>query len=91
MSDAARDKHVSAKAAYGFNLVGLEDGETILTATAAVSPAGLTIAASVVITGSRFTVFVSGGTAGVDYTIRFHIKTSLDYEDDFDYLIKVIA
>lgn len=91
MSDAQREKHVSGKAYYGFDLVGLESNETISSCTAAVSPSGLTLSGSVVIATPRITQLITGGTAGVDYTVRFHVTTNLGYEDDFDYLIKVIA
>ncbi len=91
MSDAQREKHVSAKAYYGFDVIGLDAGETIQTCTASVSPAGLTLSGAVVIASPRISQLVTGGTAGVDYVVRFHIATNMGYEDDFDYLIKVIA
>ncbi len=89
--DAQRQKHVSGKGYYGFELVGLDDLETISTCTAAATPAGLTLTGLVQISGNRITQFVEGGTAGTDYTVRFHFKTNLGYEDDLDFLFKVIA
>ena len=91
MSDAQREKHVAAKAYYGFDIVGLEETEAITACTAAAAPAGLTLTGAVEIDGTQVSQFVEGGTAGTDYTVRFHITTNLGYEDDFDFLIKVIA
>lgn len=91
MSDAQRHKHASAKAYYVFDIIGLESTESITAATASVTPSGLTLSGSVVIVSPRVSQLITGGTAGVDYIVRFHITTNLGYEDDFDYLIKVIA
>lgn len=54
----------------------LDDGETILTATAVVTPVGLTLVGDVVILGGRIEQVVSGGTAGKEYLIQFTITTS---------------
>lgn len=91
MSDAQRHKHASAKAYYGFDIIGLEPTETITACSATVSPSGLTLSGPVVIASPRVSQLVTGGTAGTDYNVRFHITTNLGYEDDFDYSIKVIA
>lgn len=91
MNDAQREKHVSAKAYYGFELVGLDALETITVCTCTATPSGLTLTGVVQIVGAKITQFVEGGTAGTDYRLRFHITTNLGYEDDFDYLLKVIA
>lgn len=91
MNDAQREKHVSAKAYYGFELVGLDALETITACTCTATPSGLTLTGVVQIVGAKITQFVEGGTAGTDYRLRFHITTNLGYEDDFDYLLKVIA
>lgn len=91
MIDAEREKHVSGKGYYGLELVGLDVLETIDSCTCVATPAGLTLTGVVQISGAQVTQYISGGTAGTDYTLRFHIVTNLGYEDDFDYLIKVIA
>lgn len=91
MSDGQRYKHTTAKAYYGFDIIGLSVGETITACSAVSSPSGLTLTGAVVIDSPRVSQFIEGGTAGTDYTVRFHITTSLGYQDDFDYLIKVIA
>lgn len=91
MTDAQREKHVSGKGYYGFEIVGLDPLETIDTCTCAVTPTGLTLTGVVQISGAKITQYIEGGTAGTDYRLRFHIVTNLGYEDDFDYLIKVIA
>jgi len=90
MSDAQREKHVSGKGYYGFDIVGLDAAETITACTCTVSPSGLTLTGVVQIVGTKITQFISGGVAGTDYRLRFHITTNLAYEDDFDYVIKVI-
>jgi hypothetical protein len=91
MIDAQREKHVSGKGNYGFELVGLDALETITACTCVATPSGLTLTGVVQIVGAKITQFVEAGTAGIDYTLRFHITTNLGYQDDFDYLIKVIA
>lgn len=90
MSDGQREKHVSGKGYYGFELVGLDAAETIDTCTCDITPAGLTKTGNVQINGAKITQFISGGTVNTDYRMRFHIVTNLGYEDDFDYTIKVI-
>jgi hypothetical protein len=90
MSDAQREKHVSGKGYYGFDLVGLDPLETIDTCTCVATPSGLTLTGVVQIAGHKITQYISGGVAGTDYRLRFHIATNLGYEDDFDYVIKVI-
>lgn len=91
MSDSQREKHVAAKAYYGFELIGLDDAETISVCTCTATPAGLTLTGAVQISGARISQFVEGGTAGTTYVLRFHITTNLAYEDDFDYELRVIA
>ena len=54
----------------------LEDGETILTATAVSTPTGLTLVGDCVITGGRVEQVVSGGAAGKEYLVQFTITTS---------------
>jgi hypothetical protein len=54
----------------------LMDGETILTATAAVTPSGLTLVGDCVISGGRVEQVVNGGVAGVSYLVQFTITTS---------------
>lgn len=89
--DAQREKHIAGKGYYGFDIIGLDTTETITLCTSSVSPSGLTLQGSVVISGNRISQFITGGTAGTDYVVRFHITTNLGYEDDFDYRIKVIS
>ena len=91
MSDAVKEKHVSAKAPYGFEILGLQAGETITACTCVATPTGLTLTGAVNINGNVVSQFVEGGTAEVDYRLRFHITTNLGYQDDFDYVLKVIA
>jgi hypothetical protein len=91
--DAIRPKHATAKFYIGFKLKGLADGETITSCTATVSPVGLTLSGAVSIDAAlnKISQFIQGGTAGVDYTVRFHYGTSAGNEDDLDYLVEVIA
>lgn len=53
----------------------LETGETISSATVAVTPTGLTLSA-VTVASPAVSAFVSGGTAGVEYTVLFKVTTS---------------
>lgn len=91
MSDAVREKHTSAKGYYGFDIIGLDPLETITACVASVSPVGLTLTGAVQIDSPKVTQYIEGGTAGMDYVVRFHITTNLNYQDDFDFLFKVIA
>lgn len=91
MSDATRQKHVSAVKYIGFELVGLEDSETITACECSVTPSGLTLTGDEVVDSPTVKQKIEGGVAGTDYVVRFHITTNLGYEDDFDYEIKVIA
>ena len=54
----------------------LMDGETILTATAAVTPADLTLDGDVVISGQQVMQMMHGGEAGTTYLIQFTVTTS---------------
>jgi hypothetical protein len=54
----------------------LNVGETIISADATASPAGLTLGA-VIIMENEVTVLVSGGTAGTEYLVQFKITTSI--------------
>jgi hypothetical protein len=54
----------------------LSEGDFIITATSAVSPAGLTIQSTTVINnGTAVKVWTSGGTSGVRYTIELTMTT----------------
>lgn len=53
----------------------LETGETISASTVAVTPSGLTLGA-VTIDGAEVSAFISGGTAGTEYTVLFKTTTS---------------
>ena len=73
---------------YGFDWSDwLQDGETISTSSWTV-PTGLTeVGDSNTTTATK--VWVSGGTAGDDYTITNHIVTSDSREDDRSHTLKV--
>ncbi len=53
----------------------LDTGETVVSATVAATPAGLTLSGVTVATPS-ISAFVSGGTTGVEYTVLFAVTTS---------------
>ena len=54
----------------------LDDGETILTATAVSTPSGLTLVGNVGISGGTVEQMISGGTAGKEYLVQFTVTTS---------------
>lgn len=69
-------KHPQAVLDYDLDLTNwLLVGETIVSATVTVLPAGLTVG-SPLITSPKVKVWVSGGTAAIDYTLTFKCVTS---------------
>jgi hypothetical protein len=52
----------------------LESGDTIDSSDVEVAPDGVTVDA-VIDTGTAVTAWISGGDAGVDYTVRFRVTT----------------
>jgi len=58
----------------------LATGETISTATVAVTPVGLTLSAVTISTttvaSDTVSAFISAGTAAVEYEVLFQVKTS---------------
>lgn len=68
----------------------LADGETISTATVTVD-AGITKdSSSVTDSNTSVTAWLSGGTAGDNYKVTYHITTSDGREDDRTIVIKVL-
>jgi len=72
------EKAVVEKFRVGLYYMPPDVNETniILTATAAVTPADLTLDGDVVISGQQVMQMMHGGTAGVVYLIQFTITTS---------------
>jgi hypothetical protein len=93
MSMAIIDKRVNEKFAIGFvySTPDISTGETIASATVTV-PTGLTAVGTPVIVPSTLTVsqVVSGGTAGVEYTVVFKVTTSVGYIYENCYIVRVI-
>lgn len=76
----------------GFDLAPeLGNGETISSCTATVSPVGLTLSGSVVISGTIVKQRVTGGTAGDRYTVRFLATLSTGQKIVQDYNLNVEA
>lgn len=71
------DKYASDTDAFTFNLAAwLGDGDALSgTPTVTVTPSDATVA-NVVMSGSLVTVWISGGTAGVTYTIELEARTT---------------
>lgn len=81
-------KDPEAKLDYGFDWSAwLATGETISGSTWDV-PAGLTVVSNSH-NGTTSSIWLSGGTSGVDYDITNHIVTSAAREDDRTMKIKV--
>jgi hypothetical protein len=53
----------------------LTDGDTIQDASVTAT-AGLTVAPDLTVTATAVTCWLSGGTAGLDYTVTCHIETA---------------
>jgi hypothetical protein len=69
----------------------LSDSDTVLSATATVTPAGLTVAAPLPVdTNRRLKLWVSGGTAGVTYKVEVTMTTALNRvkQDEVRFKIK---
>ena len=65
----------------------LADGDALSASTWSVTPSGLSEVASA-ISGTIATVRLSGGAAGVDYTVTNHVTTTGGEEDDRSILIR---
>ena len=68
----------------------LASAETILTATVT-ADTGLTVNSSAITdTGTSVSAWLSGGTAGTDYTVVCHFTTSASRTDDRSIVVQVI-
>ena len=68
----------------------LNEGETIQSCTAEVTPAGLTLDPACVIDEDQVSVGISGGVAGSDYVVRFKPVISSGKKPVYDYLVHVV-
>ncbi len=85
-------KHVADSQYKGFTLDGLATGETITSATVAVTPTGsVTVTTPAAVVGANVSSLISGGVAGKEYRVRFTILTSNHPAIVKDLLVKVIA
>jgi len=79
---------------FGFDwtlwLADISTGESIVTSTWAVAPAGLTLSSPSIVTGSLKTqVKVADGDVGVKYLLTNSITTSGGFQDDRSFYILV--
>ena len=69
----------------------LEASETITTRTIAISPTGLTkVSDALSDSNTSVTVWLSGGSPGIDYTVSCKIITSLARTDERSITVKVV-
>ena len=67
-----------------------ERSTTISSSTWAVSPSGMTVDTSTIVTGSLKTQLkLSGGTAGVQYTVTNRVTTAAGGVDDRSFFVRV--
>jgi len=86
------EKTVAEKLYVGLNFFDpdLPTGETISTATAAVSPSGLTLSGAVVISSNQVKQLILGGTDEKTYTITFTVTMSGGQIFTPSYTVRVI-
>lgn len=86
-------KDPAATLDYGFDWSErgwLDAGETILTANWATAPAGLTIVTTELLNAATIaTAWITGGSAGTDYTISCRIATSAGRIDERSMVLRV--
>ncbi|WP_374572493.1 hypothetical protein [Phenylobacterium sp.] len=66
-------------------------GDTIVTSTWSASPDGLTLSddpTKTRVVGTVAMVWISGGQAGVDYTVTNHVETEAGDKDDRSFIIR---
>lgn len=67
----------------------LPNGDTVASATATVSPSGLTVDAPVVVSGKTVKLWVSGGTGGVKYKVTVKATTTVGRIDEEELIFNV--
>ena len=68
----------------------LTSGDSLSSATATVSPAGLTVGSPLVIPGNKVKIWISGGVSGVTYKVEVTTTTTLGRikQDELRFRIK---
>lgn len=66
----------------------IDDGDSLASAVVVVSPTGLTVQSPVLV-GTKFKLWVSGGTAGVSYKVTVTSTTTLGRIKQDEILIRV--
>lgn len=77
-----RPKDPNAGLPYTMIFNDLDAANPVTVASVTATPSGLTIGAPSIVADTGIQAFISGGTAGVTYTVTFRYTSSLGWTDD---------